>query len=455
MNNPMHVTSGTNHIAQYIQNHVSGNVAQTPSCLNCFLVKIINIITLDFLKKNKDDDYKKFALGFTFNLLHEIQKTHSRNNSYHIPHRIEFEYLNNKILFESNDKNTKEKQITKLTVATQQGETSCNTLSTEIFSQFCRIQLAIDRNILTEEEISFTAEGKPDSSKMDAATESLLAYILLDVDSLENTLQNDAHKHVQPSSSACSIPLSESCHPAQPTLLKRNTSFLYRQLSRKTSHDNSTINRGDESLKKIIYTSKEKYLKDKICEIIEKLKKTYSKDSDQRRNPESDGLFRMSGNKIENDTALVNLEKCSLDINDINREALLYVLKHNFSKINPINEKVLSKMMKNQNNATEIFHERINALDPKEKNLFLIVLEFYSDAYRSADDNTTSTFNKKQLLAASLRLTILPQLYDSITETSTDLSLIKERNNVGDHIVSNILTSFPYASDSVQLTTNQ
>lgn len=53
MNNSMHITSGTDHVAQYIQNHVNGNVALTPSCLNLFLAKIIDIITLGFLKKTR------------------------------------------------------------------------------------------------------------------------------------------------------------------------------------------------------------------------------------------------------------------------------------------------------------------------------------------------------------------------------------------------------------------
>ncbi|MBG6248056.1 MULTISPECIES: hypothetical protein [Symbiopectobacterium] len=454
MSNSMHITSGTDHVAQYIQNHVSGNVALTPSCLNCFLAKIIDIITLGFFKKNKDDDYKKFTTGFTSNLLHEIQKTHNRNNSYHIPHHIEFEYLNNKIIFESNDKNTKEKQMTTLIVTTQQGETSWKTISTEAFSQFCRIHLAIERNILTEDEISFTPEGKPDSSKMDAAAESLLSYILLDAVSLEVKLQNDAPKPVQPGSTQYSIPPGENGHPAQSPTLHQNTSFLYRQLSRKTSDDDSTINQGGKPLRKTVYTPKQKYLEDTINKIVEKLKNCYSKDSAQKRSTECDGLFRILGNKIENDAALVNIDECSLNIDKTHRDTLVYVLKHSFSKINPINENVLSQMMKKPNKAAEILYERIDTMEPKEKKLFSIILEFYSDAYQSADDSTTSMFNKTQLLVAAFRLTLLPKLYDCIKETPTDLSFIKERNSVGDHIVSSILTSFSYAHGSVQLKTN-
>lgn len=440
MNNSMHITSGTDHVAQYIQSHVSGNVALTPSCLNCFLAKIIDIITLSFFKKNKDDDYKKFTTGFTSNLLHEIQKTHNRNNSYHIPHHIEFEYLNNKIIFECNDKNTKEKQMTTLIVATQQGETSCKKIDNETFSQFCRIQLAIERGLLTEDEISFTPEGKPDSGKMDAATESLLSYILLDVDSLETKLQNDTPKPVQPSSTEHSLPLNENCHPAQSNTLQQNTSFLYRQLSRKPSLDEST--------------QEQKYLEETINDIVEKLKRSYSKDNYQTRSTKCDGLFRIPGKKDENDTALANLKECALDIDKTHRDTLVYVLKQIFSKINPVDEKMLLKMMKEPNEAAEILYERIDTMEPIEKKLFLIILGFYSDTYQSADDNTTSMFNKTQLLAAALRITILPNLYDCIKDTPADLSLIKERNNVGDRIVSSILTSFSYANGSVQLKTN-
>ncbi len=440
MNNSMHITSGTDHVTQYIQNHVSGNMALTPSCLNCFLDKIIDIITLGFLKKNKDDDYKKFTTGFTSNLLHEVQKTHNRNNSYHIPHHIEFEYLNNKIIFECNNKSTKEKQMTTLIVATQRGETYCKTIDTEIFSQFCRIQLAIERDLLTEDEISFTPEGKLDSSKMDAATESLLSYILLDVDSLETKLQNDVPKPVQPSSTEHSIPLNAHCHSAQSNTFQRNTSFLYRQLSRKSSLDEST--------------QEQKYLEETINKIVEKLKRSYSKDNYQTRSTECDGLFRTPGKKDENYTALANLKECALDIDKTHRDTLVHVLKHIFSKINPIDEKTLLKMMKEPNETAEILHERINTMEPIEKKLFLIILGFYSDTYQSADDSTTSMFNKTQLLTAALRITILPNLYDCIKEPPMELSLIKERNNIGDRIVSSILTSFSYENGSMQLKTN-
>ncbi|QZN97835.1 hypothetical protein [Symbiopectobacterium purcellii] len=454
MNNSMHITSDTNNVAQYIQNHVTGNVAPTPSCLNSFLEKIIDIITFGFLKKGKDDDYKKFTTDFTSNLLHEIQKKHNRNNSYYIPHCIEFEYLNNSIIFESNDKNTKEKSMTTLIVATPQGETYCKTIDTETFSQFCKIQLAIERDLLTEDEISFTPEGKPDSGKMDAATESLLSYILVDVDSLENTLRNDAPKPAQPSSTEYSIPLNENCHPAQSNVLQQNTSFLYRQLSRQTAHDDSTINQKDNSIKKTSYTQKQKYLEETISNIVEKLKLSYTKDSDQRRNTECDGLFRISGSKIENDTALIELDKRSLDIDKTHRDTLVYVLKQSFSNVNPITEKILLQMMKKPNEAAEILYKRIDTMEPKAKKLFLIILGFYSDAYQSADDSKTSMFNKTQLLAAALRLTILPKLYDCTKETPMDLSFIKERNNDGDRIVASLLTSFSYANGSVQLKTN-
>lgn len=289
---------------------------------------------------------------------------------------------------------------------------------------------------------------------MDAATESLLSYILLDVASLETTLQNDAPKPVQPSSTEYSIPPGENGHPAQSPALYQNTSFLYRQLSRKKSDDYGTINRGEKSLRKTVYTPKQKYLEDTINKIVEKLKSSYSKDSAQRRSTECDGLFRISGNKIENDAALVNLDERSLNIDKTHRYTLGYILKYNFSKINPIDENVLSQMMKKPNKAAEILYERINTMEPKEKKLFSIILEFYSDAYQSADDSTTSMFNKTQLLAAAFRLTILPKLYDCIKETSTDLSLIKESNSVSDHIVSNILTLFSYVHGSVQLKTN-
>lgn len=455
MNDRTHITSGTDHVPQYIQNHVSGNVAPAPSCLNCFLAKTLDIITFGFLKKNNDDDYKKFTIGFTTNLLHEIQKAHNRNNSYHIPHRIEFEYLNNKIMFEIDDNNIEEKKMTKLIIATQQGETSCKTISTEIFSRFCRIQLAHERKILTEAQIILTPEGKPDSSKMDAATESIFDYILSDVDALEERLQNDAPKQLQPTSSKHSILPSESSHPAHSTALKRNTSFLYRQLSRKTAQNNSAINRGNESLKKPAHTPELNPLEDIICNIVNKLKNSYRKDSAQKRSAECDGLFRTQGNKIENETALVNLEKRSLVIDETHRDTLVYVINKNFDKINPIKGKVLSQMIKKPNKAAKILHERINKKKfENKKALFLIILEFYSHAYQSADDSTTSMFNKTQLLTASLRPTILPELYDCIDKSSMTLSLIKEMSNIGDRIVLNILTSFSYENGSVQLKTN-
>lgn len=455
MNNSMHSTAGTTPVAQYIPSQVSENVALTPSCLNCFLAKITDIITSSFSKKNKDDDYKKFTMDFTFTLLHEIQKTHIRNNSYHIPQRIELEHLNNTIIFENNDKNIKEKPMTKITVANQQDETSCKTISTETFLQFCRINLAIERNILTEAEISFTPEGEPDSSKMDAATESLLSYILSDADALESTLQDDTPKHLQTTSSEQSILTSESSHPAHPTALKRNASFLYRHLSRKTVQNNSAINKGNPSLKKPVNTPEQKSLEDIICKIVNKLKNSYSKDSTQKRSAECDGLFRTQGNKNENETALVNLEKRSLVIDETHRDTLVYVINKRFDKINPIKGEVLSQMIKNPNKAAKILHERINTKEfENKKALFLTILEFYSDAYQSADDSTTSMFNKTQLLTASLRPTILPELYDCIDKSSMALSLIKEMSNVGDRIVLNILTSFSYENGSAQLKAN-
>lgn len=444
----MYITSGTNDVAQHTQNDVSENAAPTPSCLNNFLVKIIDIITLGFLKKNKDDDYKNFSTDFTSNLLNKIKEIHNRNNSYHIPHHIEFEYLNNTVIFNSDDKNTKETQLTTLIIATQQGERFSKTISTEIFSQFCKIQLAIQREILTEDEISFTSEGLPDLNKMNPATESLLTYILSDDDHLETQLHNAAPKPVPPRITENTTSPNNNFQPAQTKVLQPNKSSLYPQSSRKTSHNESTINQ------RIIYTKVQKKLEETINNIAEKLKRTYSKDSVQRRSTECDGLFRISGKTTENKTALDNLKKCALDIDKTHRDTLIYVLKETFSKINPINEKVLLQMIETKNEPAKILYEEIKRMGPIDKKLFLIILGFYSDAYQSADDSTTSMFNKKQLRDAALRITILPNLYDCIKETPLNVDLIKKRNDDGDRIVSSILTSFSYANGSVQLKTN-
>ncbi len=454
MNNSTYITPVTDFFIRDIQNHVSSDIDPTPSCLNCFLVKITDIITLGFLKKNKADDYKKFTMGFTLNLLYEIQKKHIRNNSYQIPHHIELEYLNNKVVFESYGDNSDKKNSTKIFVATRQGETACQEIRTAIFSQFCKIHLAIQRDILTEDEISFTDEGDLDLTNMDAATKSLLDYILFDADSLENTLHNDVPKHAPSSSYRHSIPLSESHHVSKLATLQRNASFLYRQLLGKTAPDNSATNTENVSLKKAVYSPEQQYLEDITCKIVEKLKKSYNRDSAQKRSAECDGLFRMQGKKVENDAAIADLKKCSLDVDKIERDTLTHVLKKEFLKINPIDQKTFLQMKENPDKSPKILYETINTMPAQEKKRFLIMLEFYSDAYQNADDNTTSSFNKKQLLTSSLRPIILPNLYECVKIATLSPSLINEINSYGDTIASKILTSFSYDNGTVQLKTH-
>lgn len=454
MNNSTYITPATDVVIRDIQNHVISDIDPTPSCLNCFLVKITDIITLGFLKKSKADDYKEFTTNFTLNLLYEIQKKHIRNNSYQVPHHIELEYLNNKVVFENYGDNSDEKNSTKIFVTTRHGETACQEIRAAVFSQFCKIHLAIQRDILTEDDISFTDEGDLDLTNMDAATKSLLDYILFDADSLENTLRNDVPKHAPSSSYRHSIPLSENRHFSKLAALQRNTSFLYRQLWGKTAPDNNATNTENVSLKKAVYSPEQQYLEDITCKIVEKLKKSYNRDSTQRRSAECNGLFRTQGNKVENDAALVNLKKCSLDIDKTERDTLTYVLKKEFLKINPIDQKTFSQMKENPDKSPKILYETINTMPAQEKKRFLIMLEFYSDAYQNADDNTTSSFNKKQLLTSSLRPIILPNLYDCVKNATLSPSLINEINNYGDNIASKILTSFSYESGTVQLKTH-
>ncbi|MFT8210171.1 MAG: hypothetical protein ACMZI0_05430 [Symbiopectobacterium sp.] len=87
-----------------------------------------------------------------------------------------------------------------------------------------------------------------------------------------------------------------------------------------------------------------------------------------------------------------------LDLKKTPLSCLTKILNNEFNKLIPIDVALAEKMIAQPANAAKLLHQKIKEMHPIEEKLLSKSLELYSDAYKNAEDDENSSFNKRVVL---------------------------------------------------------
>lgn len=113
------------------------------------------------------------------------------------------------------------------------------------------------------------------------------------------------------------------------------------------------------------------------------------------------------------------------------------IINSEFTTLLALRADVAEKMVANPKEASSILFKETYGIPPIEKKLFLMLMELYSDAYKNADDDDNSMFNKNVVLLSLTRVFLEPIMLNK-TLTAMQSESLKERIPI---ILKELLTS--------------
>ncbi|HGJ5857070.1 pentapeptide repeat-containing protein [Arsenophonus nasoniae] len=382
-----YINTNIDHYTKFMESNLGINDMDVKKATspNTILEHIIDFITFGGVKKELTKQYSEFCS--------KIVDTLEQSNGldrYEIPKNLKFNFSGKDVIFSNND------GFVSINV---EGKVAEKRIDEKCFNNFCTIQLLMKREGLSEHQARLTNDGNICLANADLSNRDLSGIDLRGAELHDVNLSNSD--------------LSFSNLKGAQLQFTRLDSVCYgKQAERNTCMSN-------------------------LCDY---LKTTYQIDSEGKRNSKSDGLFRVSANH----TDFLDIKK-AFNEGNINFEehlvhSLIKILADECKRLSPIDDLMLIEVKSGQEEFLSIFNKKVQSMIPEERKEFEIILGLYADAYDSAEDGNTSSFNKNSILTGSF----YPSLFLGGGQTiATDIETISKQREFSKEII----TSFKHLND--------
>lgn len=343
-----YINTNIDHYTRFMESHLSINgmdvkKATSPTTI---LEYIIDFFTFGGVKKELTKQYSEFCSKIVDTL-----EQFNGSDRYEIPKDLKFNFSGKDVIFSNNN------GFVSINV---EGKVAEKIIDEKCFNNFCTVQLLMKREGLSENQARLTNDGNiclanSDLSNRDLSGIDLRGAELHDVNLSSSDLSFSNLKGAQLQFTG----LDSVCYGKQ---AERNT-----------------------------YMSN-------LCDY---LKTTYQIDSEGKRNSKCDGLFRVPANH----TDFLDIKKAfnegNINFEEHSVHSLRKILADECKRLSPIDDLMLIEVESGQEEFLSIFNKKVQSMIPEERTEFEIILGLYADAYDSAEDGNTSSFNKHSILIGS------------------------------------------------------
>lgn len=372
-----YINTNIDHYTKFMESNLGINdmnveKATSPSTI---LEHIIDFITFGEVRKELTKQYYEFCSNIT--------DTIDQSNGsvrYEIPKDLKFNFLGKEVIFSNKN------GFVSINV---EGKVAEKRFDEKFFNNFCTIQLLMKHEGLSENQVRLTDNGNIYLANADLSNRDLSGINLRDAKLHDVNLSNSD--------------LSFSNVKGAKLQFTRLDSVCYgKQAERNTYMSN-------------------------LCDY---LKTTYQIDSEGKRNSISNGLFRVPANH----TDFLDIKKAfnegKINFEEHSVHSLTKILADECKRLSPIDDLMLVEVDRGQENFLSIFNKRVQSMIPEERKGFEMILGLYADAYDSAEDGNTSSFNKHSILIGSF----FPSLFFGVGQ-ALDINAINEQKEFSKEII--------------------
>ncbi|MFS1564326.1 MAG: pentapeptide repeat-containing protein [Candidatus Arsenophonus phytopathogenicus] len=350
---------------------------------NTILEHIIDFITFGGVRKELTKQYNEFCSNIT-----DTIEQSNGSVRYEIPKDLKFNFSGKDVIFSNKN------GFVSINV---EGKAAEKRIDEKCFNNFCTIQLLMKHEGLSENQARLTNNGNIYLANADLSNRDLSGIDLKGAELHDVNLSNSD--------------LSFSNLKGAQLQFTRLDSICYRKQAERNAY---------------------------MSNLCDYLKTTYQIDSQSKRNSKSDGLFRRSASH----TDCVDIKKAfnegKINFEEHSVHSLTKILADECKRLSPIDDLMLVEVESGQEEFLSIFNKKVQSMIPEERKEFEIILGLYTDAYDSAEDGDTSSFNKHSILIGSF----YPSLFFGAGQT-LDIDAINKQKEFSKEII----TSFKHLND--------
>lgn len=369
-----YINTNIDHYTKFMESNLGINDMDVKKATspNTILEHIIDFITFGGVKKELTKQYNEFCSKIT-----DTIEQSNGSVRYEIPKDLKFNFSGKDVIF------SKKNGFVTINV---EGKVAEKTIDEKRFHNFCTIQLLMKHEGLSENQAWLTNNGKICLANADLSNRDLSG---IDLSGAELHDINLSHSD-----------LSFSNLKGAQLQFTRLDSVCYGKQAERNMY---------------------------MSNLCDYLKTTYQMDSEGKRNPESEGLFRKSPSFQERSEIIKAFNEGTLNIEAAPLGHLTRIILDECQRLTPIDDDMFKQAKLDQDGFISTFYRKVESMVPEERKEFEMIIDLFSDAYFSAPSNKIDKFSKISILNSGISQSLFFKCLESQAEVG---NMIKEDNNL-------------------------